>query len=145
MQRSRLFSLDEANAILPEITDLLENIRQLKDVYDRRHDVLLFHELISQAERTQKVCAPEEPERDYEKEISELENEIYSLKKEIEKVHALGCVIRSLENGVVEFPAEKNGRQIFYVWKRGESKISGFRTADEIRTTEYSLKEGADA
>jgi hypothetical protein len=41
-------------------------------------------------------------------------------KHALEEVEHIGCQVKSLEHGLIDFPAMKNGKQVFLCWKLGE-------------------------
>jgi hypothetical protein len=45
-------------------------------------------------------------------------------KHALEEVEHIGCQVKSLEHGLIDFPAMKNGKQVFLCWKLGERKVA---------------------
>lgn len=60
--------------------------------------------------------------------LSQLETRIDECKAE---VSALGCTVGDCEGGVVNFPAQHEGRLITLTWKRGDPAVAHFFEADE--------------
>src|SRR6476619_1625822 len=99
----RLFTLDEANALLPQVRDLLAAIQtravQLGDLQERlggfrerkRHGE---HEVEGEARLVQDVLA----------EANRIGVEIRS---SIQNLLALGCEIKDVQQGLVDFPAQR--------------------------------------
>ena len=54
------------------------------------------------------------------KEFHKLSYEFY---KELEKLERIGCLIKDLELGLIDFYYKFEGRDIFLCWKLGEDKI----------------------
>ena len=54
------------------------------------------------------------------KEFPKLSYEFY---KELEKLERIGCLIKDLELGLIDFYYKFEGRDIFLCWKLGEDKI----------------------
>ena len=48
---------------------------------------------------------------------------IARLKEAIETVQAHGCLIKDLEDGLIDFPTLFRGREVYLCWKRGEDGI----------------------
>jgi len=115
----RLFSLDEANALLPALNSFFDRWSEKREVYTRRHDELLMHELLREAERHAAEAGPQT----LEAEIQAVEEALADLAREIETVKALGCVVRNLERGWVDFLAKRDTERIYFCWHRGEKAI----------------------
>ncbi|MGH2450937.1 MAG: DUF2203 domain-containing protein [Candidatus Limnocylindria bacterium] len=81
-----LFSRAEAEALLPKVRPLLEDLRRRKEAFDRR---------------------PTDP----------VANEIRALLLELAE---LGVEVKDLDEGLVDFPTLRRGREIHLCWKLGE-------------------------
>ena len=123
----RTFTLNEANSLLPHIGPLVSNafhinkkVKSLtgdienllsiwgKDVTERGHlDFDYYSHMASQRNATIN-------------ELMDIANQIQSL----------GCVIKDLDNGLVDFYHENNGRLVFLCWKYGEDKIKYWHPVD---------------
>ena len=61
------------------------------------------------------------------KEYHKLSYEFY---KEVEKLENTGCILKDLEQGLVDFYCKFEGRDIFLCWKLGEDKIKAWHEID---------------
>lgn len=122
---TRRFSLQEANALLPQLEVLVERLAKKKEEHDRLHDRLFFQELIDEATRTQLPAVDSHSNQDGT--AQEVDSKVSELEKELIQIRLLGCILRSLENGWVEFPGEHEGQIVFFCWKRGEKTVRYFR------------------
>ena len=61
------------------------------------------------------------------KEYHKLSYEFY---KELEKLEKVGCLLKDLEQGLIDFYCKFEGRDIFLCWKLGESKIVAWHEID---------------
>ena len=57
------------------------------------------------------------------KEYHKLSYEFY---RELEKSEKIGCILKDLEQGLVDFYCKFEGRDIFLCWKLGEDKIKAW-------------------
>lgn len=48
------------------------------------------------------------------------------LKAEVEYLAARGILLRDPETGLVDFPAEREGRRVFLCWRLGEEHVSHY-------------------
>jgi len=113
--RARIFSLDEANALLPELESLLHALELKQERFRRLEDELFFWEILEQA-------APPETK------FQELEASLLALEKEINQIRELGCFLRHAERGLIDFLAQRDEEWIYYCWKRGEKEICYYHT-----------------
>ena len=123
-KKSRIFTLREAEALLPELGKCLKLLRTKKEAYSRTHDLLFMHELVCTAERTHGL--PEEKDG-WEAGIHALEEAIEELAKDVEAIFAMGCFLRNIEKGHVEFFGTHEGREVYFSWLLGEPRIAHYR------------------
>ena len=107
----RLFTVAEANALLPEIVPLLMEIRARKVELDT---ALAALEKMTAAMRLNGHAA----------EARELEVRIHELTTElaagVEHLNDQGIEIKSLDHGLIDFPSWRDTRVIFLCWRLGE-------------------------
>lgn len=123
-RKSRMFTLQEADALLPELERRLKLLRTKKEAYSRTHDLLFMHELVCTAERTHGLL---EEKDDLEEGIHALEDAIEDLAKDIEAIFARGCLLRNIEKGHIEFFGTHEGEEIYFSWQLGEPNVSHYR------------------
>ncbi len=49
----------------------------------------------------------------------------------IQDLHALGCVVKDLDMGLVDFPAFRNGQEVYLCYRLGEERIAFWHGLDE--------------
>ncbi|MFQ6671794.1 MAG: DUF2203 domain-containing protein, partial [Candidatus Tectimicrobiota bacterium] len=59
----------------------------------------------------------------------------------IEELHSLGCILKDIAKGLVDFPALKDGREVYLCWMSGEASVewwhereAGFAGRQSIET-----------
>ena len=124
LKKKRIFSREEANALLPELEKCLKLLRTKKEAYSRTHDLLFMHELVCTAE--QKNGFVEEKD-DLEDGIHALEEAIEELAKDVEAIFAMGCFLRNIERGHIEFLGLHDGREVYFSWQLGEPSVGHYR------------------
>jgi len=122
-KKQKLFRLSEANQLLPEIGRRLKQIQQKKESYSLIHDELFMHDLVSSAERSNGFAEKD----DLETRVRDLEQAIEGLAKDVEAIFATGCILRDIEKGRVDFPAEVENKRIFWSWELGEPMVRYYR------------------
>ncbi|OGW78516.1 MAG: hypothetical protein A2Z83_04100 [Omnitrophica bacterium GWA2_52_8] len=133
----KMFTLEEANALLPRINTLLRELIHKKEVYNSLHDHLFMNELLTCVESGFRPLEEEDLQNSLDTEAKSLEASMAALKAEIHKIRGIGCLIRNLDRGWVEFPAEIAGESVYLNWRRGEAAVCHYRrvtdAADERR------------
>lgn len=134
--KSRCFSLDEANALLPQLEILLGRLVQKKEAHEKLHDEHFMSELIHEAIKQKSGTSSDDS---HVESASRLDGGITEILEEIDQIRAFGCILRSVERGWIEFPAERQGEVIYYCWKRGEAVIGYYRSAKNVFTERFPL------
>ncbi len=114
---TKLFTVKEANALLPRIRVLLETMFALrKETLAIRRDVWPVLE----------KAAGNGGNRQTSKLIL-LFNEFEKLLNEL---HSFDCRLKDLELGVVDFPALREGRKVYLCWQYGEPEVAFWHDID---------------
>jgi hypothetical protein len=112
----RLFSLDEANALLPALRPLLE---RLQEAQRKLGDRALLQRLRSAAAGNGGGAAA--------RDVMATGDEFGRITAEIEE---LGVVVRDPASGLVDFPAEREGAEVFLCWRVGEDSVGHWHDRD---------------
>ena len=111
---SRLFTVNEANELLPKLRPLveqiLENIRRLKSASET---VIRREQLDADAPDLM-----EHLRRDAE--IAKLIGQVQSW---VEEINAHGCVCKGVEQGLIDFPCMLGAEVVFLCWQLGEPNV----------------------
>jgi len=113
----RLFTRDEAEAMLPQIAPHLWQAQRLK----REHD-----------EAQQKLAELQAKGRGnghgLDAEISKVNVAIQKTAAEIngivDRINGMGIEIKDLDMGLVDFRSQMSGREVYLCWKLGEEHVS---------------------
>lgn len=112
----RLFTVDEANALLATLRPLLE---RLQEVQHRLADRELLQRLRTAAAGNGGGVAA--------REVMSMGDEFGRVTAEIE---GLGVVVRDPATGLVDFPAEREGEAIYLCWRVGEDAVGHWHDRD---------------
>ena len=110
----RLFTVNEANELLPTLRPLVEqildNIRRLKSVGET---VIRNRQL-----------DPDSPDL-MEKlhQDAEIARLIGQVKGWVEEINACGCMCKGVEQGLIDFPCMLGTEVVFLCWQIGESSV----------------------
>ncbi len=112
----RLFTLDDANALLPTLRPLLE---RLQDVQRKLADRDLLQRLRTAAAGNGGGAAAQD--------VMTSGDEFGRITAQIEN---LGVVVRDPASGLVDFPAQREGADIFLCWRVGEDAVGHWHDRD---------------
>ncbi len=132
----RLFTLEEANALIPKLEARFSHLLQKKEQYLKRHDELFMHQLLADAEQHANLSTQTE---DLEKEIHELETSILDMEKDIHEIRQWGCILRNVNTGYVDFLGQWNGEKIYFCWKKGEKDIQYYHSLQNDKSDRRPL------
>jgi hypothetical protein len=106
----RIFTLSEANKLIPRLEGHLSTIRRAKDV------------LVQTKEEVQKASS----KAPYGGGTFAGRYYIHALERISEELHSvqeLGVLVKDLDMGLCDFPHEMEGRIVYLCWKFGEPEI----------------------
>ena len=111
------FSVDEAESLLPRLTILVQQTQERKREHDRLRDKVL--ELEGKMRSDGHLA--EAGLRQARQETAEAAAQVSAL---IEEVQALGCELKDINEGLVDFRTTMDGREVYLCWKIGEPGIA---------------------
>ena len=108
------FTPDQANEALPEVREIIERVIETKNEADSKTDEDAMSKTMER------------------------------LEKEIQKIEDLGCVLKDMTTGLVDFPAVRLGTRVWLCWKAGEERVmfwhglhEGFAGRKPVNPTEF--------
>jgi hypothetical protein len=120
-QFPRLFTHEEATALLPELRPRLHDLaamkRRLDDVQREFNAIQRHARSNGHATRAQELGA-------------ELEGLVHDLNAAVAAIHVLGIDVKDLDNGLVDFPSEREGRVVYLCWRMDEPAIVAWHELD---------------
>jgi hypothetical protein len=117
----KIFKLEEANALLPVIRPLLQElIRRRRDLA-----IAMLEADIAGGFGIDKAGSRELTMR---RETRELQDELLIL---IERIQRHGCVVKDVDLGLVDFPALRGGVLVNLCWKIDEPSVAFWHSVDE--------------
>ena len=116
----KVFTVEQANKMLPLVRRIVEDA--VRD-YVRWQDRVREFELASVRST---VEHPDPIAEELERDVQRLAESIDSYVHEIAQ---LGIQMKSIDSGIVDFPAELDGRQILLCWRLGEDSIEFWHEA----------------
>jgi hypothetical protein len=117
----KLFTLDEANALLPEVTPLLISLRDLKEQLDAATAALeRFTPVMRGNGHGMEAIG-------LERQIAEL---IARIAPGLREIAELGIEVKDINQGLIDFPSVRDGRIVYLCWRLGEGEIAYWHDLD---------------
>lgn len=114
--RPQRFTQEEANALLPRLSDILLQIQESKVKHDQLQE--------KAAEYAQRMSSNGHViEKELNETRQELEQAATALNSLIERVRELGCEVKDIDQGLVDFRTVRDGREVYLCWKLGEPDV----------------------
>jgi hypothetical protein len=119
---SRLFTVNEANELLPKLRPLVErvldNIRRLKSV----SETVIRREQLD----------PEAPDlMERLREDSDISRLVTQVKVWVEEINGHGCVCKGVEQGLIDFPCMLGSEVVFLCWQIGEASVAHWHRIED--------------
>ena len=109
MKHERHYTIDQANAALEFVAERLERLRDARVQLDDEE----AREALSEAGPSNGGGAPGRV-------VSEA---FLALQRALGELQAMEIVLRDLDRGLVDFPALRDGQEIYLCWEEGEVEI----------------------
>lgn len=121
MAMTKKFTLEEADRMLPLVSRITHDIL---DSYREWQRTVEAFEVATSLSRAEKPSA----------EAEALQHKAQGLARDIQgfvsEITRLGLEFKGFELGLVDFPGEVDGRQVFWCWKHGEPSIQFWHDVD---------------
>ena len=132
----RLFTVNEANGLLPVLRPLveqiLENIRRLKGV----SETVIRREQLD-------PDAPNLMER--LREDNEVLKLVTQIKDWVTTINGHGCVCKGVEQGLIDFPCMLGAEVVFLCWQIGEANVAHYHRIEDGFAGRRTLLDGVNA
>ncbi|MBI1375266.1 MAG: DUF2203 family protein [Phycisphaera sp.] len=115
----RYFTLAEAERALPYVSRVVQDI------------VATYRKAMAQQQRMEKPTQAEEEDFAAEERIRrEYDALVRTLNAYVDELSAVGVELKDYDQGLIDFPAQHDGREVYLCWKAGEDKIAHWHETD---------------
>jgi hypothetical protein len=121
----RLFTLEEANATVTELRPIVER-------------AVSHRQKLAEAQRLQAALVMRIGGNGGDLQPSDLREAAEAIQREaaeltecVERIDAAGAQIKSLEEGLLDFPSLRDDEEVLLCWKLGEDEIAYWHGVDE--------------
>ncbi|MDP9295368.1 MAG: DUF2203 domain-containing protein [Actinomycetota bacterium] len=108
MTEERRYTVEEAESVLPDIRGRLERIRDARQELFHSSEVIKEHAAADGGG----FARPE------------YWDALETLRAEVSDLSERDIILRDAETGLIDFPAERDGRRILLCWRLGEEHVS---------------------
>jgi hypothetical protein len=127
----KVFTVDEANRMLPLVSVIVRDIRDTFRSYsDTKKE--LGRRRQAARDHSENDVEPDVRTTSLERKVDRLSGEVKDLVRELGE---LGVLIKDPVEGLVDFPFERDGEPAFLCWKHGEERVSSWHGVDEGYST----------
>lgn len=123
MNELKVFTLEEANQLLPVMTKLILELQAKRDLAVNTEVQIDSLELISNSDdaSAKELFHLTEAYR-------QIVREFYAL---IDQIHEIGCFLKDVDLGLIDFYGVLSGRVVYLCWRFGEPKINYWHETGE--------------
>ncbi|MFC4076349.1 DUF2203 domain-containing protein [Salinithrix halophila] len=113
----KLFTVKEANAMIPGLRDALKQLQKLKRDFEVQYGEL-------QKMRSHISNGPLLKEDPFFEMEARLEFLNLQARSSMERIRETGVLLKDIEKGLIDFPARRNGRDVLLCWRMEEDEVS---------------------
>jgi hypothetical protein len=125
--KKRYFTVEEANQRLPLVRVIVQDIVDLyRDVHERRERLNRIRQRPGASRRNEETLHSEELRQTEE----EIDKDIERLEAFVGELRELGCELKDLQVGLIDFLTVIDGREAYLCWKLGEDEIAWWHDLD---------------
>ena len=111
------FTLEEANALVPWLEETFARMMPL------RQDLVQAQEQLLGLLRRRRSNGHSSSEEEITAARREVDRLTQQLQEQLKEITDRGILVRDVGRGLVDFPAYREGREIYLCWLRGEARI----------------------
>jgi len=123
MSHDKLFSLDDANALIPQLELEMEKMQRLR--------MKVREEVATLARERGQPGLPDLSTRQVLRLRPPLRPLFEEMAQAVQEIEKYGCYFKGLELGLVDFPAELGGEIVELCWQYGEKEIAFYHRRTE--------------
>jgi len=115
----KFYTPQTANKTLPDIE------RRIKQIISQKDSV------VSLQEELQRIVEEGSPFSEFFRKKQQLNVAVTNLYKSIEQIEEFGVIIKSVDEGLLDFPSKRFNEEVWLCWKIGESRVKFWHKKDE--------------
>ena len=116
MNQLKVFKADEVNQLLPKLTEMIQELQEKRELIVAQEVEIDALEIVTEAKEDNASPLIHRKIESYNQTV----NRFYEI---IDEMHEIGCLLKDVDSGLVDFYAIHEGRVVYLCWKLGEKKI----------------------
>ena len=133
------FTVEEANKLLPELRGRMQRLTQAKrDYQELQSRIQVLTLAVSGASKDNPDAQELARLHDQRSPLEEI------IAREVAAIHGHGCVVKDLDQGLIDFYALAGDRLVFLCWKLGEREVAHWHPLDGGFEQRQSLQSEID-
>ncbi len=120
---ARLFTVDEANALLPRLTEIFRRmdpkLARLREIEDLVEDAEAYWHSKGEGMPPGELAA-------YQGHVAQATEARAAVDVDLREIQSLGCELKDVQQGLVDFPAHVEGSIAYLCWQRGEGAVANW-------------------
>jgi hypothetical protein len=104
----RQFTVEEANEVLPDLSEALRQIQEAR---------VIILDGAEHVRRSASLNGGGGVGKEYW-------DALQKMRKHLEALTEKGIILRDADSGLVDFPSQRDGRDVFLCWKLGEERVA---------------------
>ncbi len=118
------FTLDEANALVPWLEETFQRLAQ------RRQEHLALQERLTGLLQRRESNGPAGANEELTQAQEGVDRLARQLEDGVEEILDRGIIVRTVDTGLVDFPSQREDREVYLCWIRGEERIDFWHETD---------------
>jgi hypothetical protein len=134
----RLFTLEEAKLLLPSLEPLMRRLAQ------KRQALRVHQEVLEEFRATAGKSGGGMPGGRFGEARIAAERLTGEIEEAVRRVETWGCMIKDLDQGLVDFPSRRAGEPVLLCWRLGEPSIQYWHGLEEGFAGRKPLEDSAE-
>lgn len=115
---ARVFTVEEANRLLPRLTERMAELRRLQLVARGRYEEMRRIRQLGYRHDGNLIMLT-----DYQRTKEEFDHTVAEANRLLAEIHEWGCRVTDVEMGLVDFPARIGQADVYLCWQVGEDQV----------------------
>lgn len=120
-EKPRYFTVAEVDALLPTLKASMERLQFLLNQARQCHREMEMIKAVGYRDDGTLIM-----QYDYRLAKEEFDRSVAEANRVIEQIQAAGCQLKSIDLGLVDFPAVINGEKVLLCWQLGEERVDHY-------------------
>lgn len=123
----RIFTIEEVNMLIPALELKVNQLVQVKQQLSQ-----LIHQLLAKGLNVEELIVETGPvDISTQKDKAELEELSIKMQGYLAEIQSIGCVVKDMDMGLVDFYGIVEGKEALLCWQSGEKKVAFWHGLEE--------------